>query len=206
MVLSNLVNIGAFFKEKKKAVNFEGLVRAAHFYGTTLILLVSFALVSWKEWLSATNSVIDCTSDGNIPTSTINNHCYSESIFTVYDGKEEYLTYYVWVPMMFLYQAAMFYLPHLIYKYFENGTINWIINGLEGWIDCENRESREKEIAVYVIETLGQHKKWCCQIITSYLFYVINVIGQIIFIDWFLGYQFRIYGVKAVLFLFSKVH
>ena len=42
--------------------------------------------------------------------------------------------YYQWVPFMLFLQGCMFYIPHLIFKNFEDGKIKKYIDGLQGII------------------------------------------------------------------------
>lgn len=103
--------------------------------------------------------------------------------------------------MLFL-QGLMFYLPHVIFKNFEAGKIKLIITGLNQWnLDDEDRHSKEKDLANYLIETRGTHVTWCLQIMGASFLYLVNVVGQIFFTDCFLGYEFSTYGVTAASFL-----
>ena len=41
----------------------------------------------------------------------------------------EVKAYYQWVPFVLFLQAIMFYIPHIIFKYFEGGKIKLVIAG-----------------------------------------------------------------------------
>lgn len=122
-----------------------------------------------------------------------------------YHPRDDYVeikAYYQWVPFVLFLQAMMFYVPHIIYKYFEGGKIRLIITGLNQWIlDDEDRHSKEAELAKYMIGTAGTHTSWCLGVIFAKSLYLVNVIFQIFFTDLFLGYEFSIYGVNAASFL-----
>lgn len=216
-------------KEKLGEPDPEGHIKAAHYRGTTLLILGCCLLVTCTEWVSGTDSIIDCVHEGAIPENVINTYCYIMGTFSVpkhfvdFDTQigshvaetgvgpyhpDDYIEikkYYQWVPFMLFLQGIMFYIPHIIFKYFENGKIEGILEGLNRWIlDGETRHSKEKELAEYVVETQGTHKGWCLKLLFASSLYLINVIGQIFFTDCFLGYEFSTYGVNAASFLEAK--
>lgn len=216
-------------KEKFCEPQPEGQIARFHYRGTTLIILAFCLLVTCTEWVSGTDSIINCLHHGAIPENVINTYCYIMGTFSVpkhyvdYDteiGQEvahtgvgpytdddyiEIKAYYQWVPFVLFLQAAMFYVPHLIYKMFEAGKLKLIIHGLHTWvIDDEDRHSKEGELAKYILETQGTHREWCLKIILAQMLYLVNVIGQIFFTDCFLGYEFSTYGVHAASFLEEK--
>jgi len=51
-----------------------------------------------------------------------------------YDGKSEIVkhAYYQWVPFVLFLQGVMFYIPHYLWKIFEDRKIDKITNGLRG--------------------------------------------------------------------------
>jgi len=52
-------------------------------------------------------------------------------------------------------------------------------------------------LAKYIVETRGSHQRWCLELIFARMLYLVNVVGQIIFTDCFLGWEFTTYGVQA---------
>lgn len=96
-----------------------------------------------------------------------------------YDPRVDYIevkAYYQWVPFVLFLQGVMFYVPHIIYKWAEEGKIKvgfysnplkqsllfshlqLIIAGLNQWVmDNEERSSKEAELATYLVETRGTH-------------------------------------------------
>lgn len=216
-------------KEKLGEPDPEGHIKAAHYRGTTLLILGCCLLVTCTEWVSGTDSIIDCVHEGAIPENVINTYCYIMGTFSVprhyvdYDtqigahvantgvgpyhpGEEiEIKKYYQWVPFMLFLQGIMFYVPHIFYKYFEKGKIESILEGLHRWIlSNEERQSKEKELAEYIVGTKGTHRSWCLKLLFASGLYVVNVVGQIFFTDCFLGYEFSTYGVNAASFLEAK--
>ena len=135
-------------------------------------------------------------------------HVANTGVGPYHPGEEiEIKKYYQWVPFMLFLQGIMFYVPHIFYKYFEKGKIESILEGLHRWIlSNEERQSKEKELAEYIVGTKGTHRSWCLKLLFASGLYVVNVVGQIFFTDCFLGYEFSTYGVNAASFLEAKVN
>ena len=77
--------------------------------------------------------------------------------------------------MLFL-QGCMFYIPHVIHKYFENGKVKSIVAGLQMWVlDNNERHDKESELANYIVETKGTHNGWCLQLIFARFLYLVSV-------------------------------
>ena len=72
----------------------------------------------------------------------------------------------------------MFYCPHLLYKYFEGGKVKLVIAGLQQWVmDDEERNSKESELAKYLVETSGTHAKWCIMLVIAKIMYLVSIIS-----------------------------
>lgn len=99
--------------------------------------------------------------------------------------------------MLFL-QGILFYLPHLIFKTWEGGKINGIVAGLNQLImDKSHRADKEKVLAQYVVDSLNTHNFWALKMLFIEFLNLINVIGNIFFLDVFLGGEFSTYGVQV---------
>ena len=70
-------------KEKLGEPDPEGHIKAAHYRGTTLLILGCCLLVTCTEWVSGTDSIIDCVHEGAIPENVINTYCYIMGTFSV---------------------------------------------------------------------------------------------------------------------------
>jgi len=113
----------------------------------------------------------------------------------------EVKAYYQWVPFMLFLQAIMFYVPHIIYKAVEGKKLKNILDGLNLWVmKDDERESKEEVLADYVLTTKGIHREWALQCIGAQFLYLVNVVGQIFFVDCFLGWEFTKYGMAAAAF------
>ena len=205
----------------------EGIISHFHFRGTVILITVFVLMTTTPEWISGTDSLIDCIVPSSMEDSPIQTYCYIMGTFSVpkhyvdshgelgnrvsqtgvgpYDPTSDYIeikAYYQWVPFMLALQAVMFYVPHIIYKYAEGDKVRQIIAGLNLWvIDNEERAGKEQELANYVVETRGTHREWCFKILLAQCVYLVNVIGNMFFTDCFLGWEFYTYGVQAASFL-----
>jgi len=159
-----------------------------------------------------------------IPKNVINTYCYVLTTFTLpkhwnskigYDAvhmgvgaynpaKDEvtYKAYYQWVPFVLFLQGCCFYFPHLIFKAWEGGKVKNIIAGLHHLILAKDeRSQKERVLANYVVESLHTHNFWALKMLIIEFINLINVVGQIYFVDAFLGGEFSTYGIKVLSFL-----
>merc|ERR1712156_209825 len=65
----------------------------------------------------------------------------------------------------------------------------------------EERKKNEQVLANYIVESLHTHNFWAMKMLFIEFINLINSIGQIYFIDVFLGGEFSTYGVSALGFL-----
>lgn len=210
--------------KKIGATRTEGLVAKLHYRFTTLLLLLSCTLVTALEWI-ANGKSITCIQEGpddswNIPPNVINTYCYIMSTFTLpsqlagavgediaapgvgtYNsrtGDVTFKAYYQWVPFVLFMQACLFYAPHLLSKIWEAGKIEGIISGLNAMvIERTERSGKQRIIAQYFVENLHTHDAWAIKLFIAEIIYFLNVLGNIYFIDVFLGGEFRTYGLQV---------
>jgi len=123
---------------------------------------------------------IACITDGGIPEHVINTFCWITHTFTLpdkhvgvgkhvahpgvsdyVDGTDQvrYHAYYQWVPFMLFFQGILFYIPHWLWKNWEEGKVRMITDGVRGASigQNEDRQSRQKQLVQYLIDTLHMH-------------------------------------------------
>merc|ERR1739844_23788 len=184
-------------------------------------------MVSCTEWISGTGSTIDCIHGGSLPDEVINSYCWISGTFSVpthwrtndnqigydvsqtgvgpYNPREDYIqvkAYYQWVPFVLFLQCLMFYAPHVIFKWLEEGKVKNILASLNLYVlDDQVRNDSEVHLADYFVDSMGGHDGWTLKLIFGNILYLANVLFQIFFTDMFLGGEFTKYGVKAASFL-----
>ena len=88
------------------------------------------------------------------------------------------------------------------FKVWEGGKVKNIIAGLNQLIlDKKDRSDKERILAEYFVATLNTHTFWAMKMLFVDFLNLINVVGNIYFLDAFLGGEFSTYGVKVLKFL-----
>lgn len=120
------------------------------------------------------------------------------------NGREDDMVrhaYYQWVPFVLFLQGIMFYLPHWLWKTYEGGCLQKITGGLRGrTLDVEQRKSQVEVLVKYVKETMKLNQWYASVFILCDFLNFINVVGQMFFINKFLGGVFMDYGTKVLYF------
>lgn len=79
-----------------------------------------------------------------------------------------------------------------MFKAWEGGKVKNIIAGLNQLILVkEERAAKERILANYIVESLHTHNFWALKMLLIEFINLLNVVGQIYFIDAFLGGEFR---------------
>ncbi|XP_020294697.1 innexin inx3 isoform X2 [Pseudomyrmex gracilis] len=160
-------------------------------------------------------------SDGSVG-SVINTYCWITYTFTLpdnlakpvgthvahpglgndQDGEKRYHSYYQWVPFMLFFQGILFYIPHWMWKQWEDGKIRIITEGMRGAM-IETKQERQAKIdrlVQYLIETLHLHNSYAAGYFFCEALNFVNTIGNIFFVDTFLGGAFLTYGTEVIKF------
>lgn len=113
-----------------------------------------------------------------------------------------YHSYYQWVPFMLFLQGILFYAPHWIWKQCEGGKIKNMTEGCRGhsFGQEESRKTHCSSVSTYLRETIGTHNRLAYSYIACEVLNFVNTIGNIFFIDRFLGGAFLRYGLNVISF------
>merc|ERR1712135_280272 len=115
-----------------------------------------------------------------------------------------YHAYYQWVPLMLMFQAICFYMPHWIWKQLDNGKMKNIVVGLNKHLENEEDKTKKiEQLAKYLKERRKyqrEHKSWARNFFLCECLNFINVVIQILLTDRFLGYEFSTYGMEVLRF------
>ena len=211
--------------KKLREPHTEGLCNKLHYRVSVVALLGCSILTTCLEWVG-NGKKIACVMEGAedswvIPKDVINTYCYVLTTFTLpkhynsmigveaahpgvgnYNPKEDdvkHKAYYQWVPFVLFLQAIMFYTPHMLYKAWEGGKVKNIIAGLNQLIlDKRERAGKEKVLANYIVESKNTHNYWAVKMLLVDFLNLANVIGNIYFVDAFLGGEFSTFGLEVL--------
>jgi len=197
-----------------------GLVSKLHKATGSMLFLFS-CTVFVKELLADHIHCMSKFSDDD-DRKAFNSYCYIRSTFTITQdrdmnaGKYEYShpgvesglhdesqktyhAYYQWVPYLFFLQALSFYLPHMLYKFSMDGRISQLTNNLQNVVHYnEDREDKIGDIHLYLQDTYGSRSWWATKLVASEFLNFINIILNIVVMDWYLGNGFLSYGPEVL--------
>ena len=129
-----------------RSVHCDNLVFRLHYRWTSSLLVVAAVLASSHQLMDSTGGAIQCMTTGSraLAGRTVSNYCWVMGTYThpgeegAYPGvgpgtgQERVVHgYYMWVPHFLLFLAALFHLPHLLWKWSEGGRMRLLIQGME---------------------------------------------------------------------------
>jgi len=199
-----------------------------HYRLTFAILLACTTLVCSRQYIG---EHIRCIATG-VPNNVVNTYCFFTATYTVpdtnhsahpgvgpvhWDSRTVRHSYYQWVPFVLFGQALLFYLPHLIWRTYESGTIALLVNGLqrlylrvEGDKDVSvpgnrnipseaTRWSKMRDVMNHLdtVTRFRLNRNWAAVLIGCEVLNLVNVLLQMKIMDKFLGGQFYGYGLHA---------
>jgi len=191
-----------------------------HYRTTSTLLFIGCLLVTCNDLIGST---ISCIND-NVPGNVLNTYCWIMSTFSIpsknkgIDGVDrphqgvgpetgdeddrKVHAYYQWVPFMLFLQGVMFYIPHYLWKTFEDKKMNKITSGLRGkTFNTDGRRDACEHLINYLWETRGMHNAYAVKYFLCDMLNFVNVIGQMYFVNLFLGGVFMTYGTDVLNFI-----
>ncbi|EZA59499.1 hypothetical protein DMN91_011170 [Ooceraea biroi] len=196
----------------------DNMIFRAHYRITSAIMFLCCVIVSANNLIG---DPINCVSDGAVSGHVINTFCWITYTFTLPEnnlkpvgthvahpglggdyGDRRFHSYYQWVPFMLFFQGVLFYIPHWMWKQWEEGKIRMISEGMRGATmeSKAERQAKTERLVQYVIETLHLHNSYAAGYFFCEILNFINVIGNIFFVDTFLGGAFLTYGTDVLKF------
>lgn len=198
-----------------------------HYRLTFAILLACTTLVCSRQYIG---EHIRCIATG-VPNNVVNTFCFFTTTYTLpgtnhsahpgvgpvqWDSKPVHHAYYQWVPFVLFGQAIMFYLPHLLWRSYESGTIALLVNGLQrlylkadgerdvvaGSIKVPSEVTRWAKMRdvmnhLDTVTRFRMNRNWASVLIGCEVLNLLNVVFQLKLMDRFLGGQFYSYGLHA---------
>ena len=225
-VFGLLAAVGSFIKIRylyDKAVIDNPAFRL-HYRFTSAFFFASCILITAFDLFG---KPIDCTSKNAIRIEVVNTYCWITSTFTFYNESigrttkigpnihpgvgpsmkgngERYHSYYQWVPFVLFLQGVLFYLPHWIWKVYEDHRIKTMTEGFRGFqlksADDAGRRQRRSELYDYFNGMVRCHSELMYVHVVCEILNFVNAIGNIYFIDKFLGGYFLAYGSRVIEF------
>lgn len=215
-----------------KVVSVDNAVAKLHYRVTVWLLLGCTTLVCSRQYIG---EHIRCILDKGVPNHVVNTFCFFTSTYTLVNGQNKsffahpgvsphvdnerriYHAYYQWVPFVLFFQAMLFYLPHLIWKTYEGGTIRNMVDGLQRMYlhSPDDQDRQVNNFHVYSSKTTSRivsdlHKQfqtisrfrlnryWAMMLIFCEFLNLLNVCLQLRAMDRFLGGSFLTLGQRLM--------
>jgi len=203
---------------KRDSASIDNTVFKLHYRGTVIILLGCFALVTSGQFFG---KPINCMTD-SMSGGVMDSYCWIHSTFSVNKnfngrigvdhsypgvgpiGPEDdfhHHKFYQWVVFVLTIQVAMFYLPRFIWKNYEGGVMKLLTNGLMDitcFMDGDAKSDGLSRISKFYRMSGNGRGKFFTMFLFCEILNFVNVIGQIFFMDRFLGYQFSTFGTDVL--------
>lgn len=196
-----------------------------HYRVTFSILLVCSLLTTLYAYIG---SPISCMVNG-VPGGLFTTYCWIHGTFTVpsylsgdigkhmphpgvgpttdpnlirinENGEEIRHGWYQWTCFVLFLQALLCYVPHYIWKYYENGKIKMMIQDLneQNLDEPETKKDRRLATVQYFMRTMGSHQLYVTKYVFCEVLNFVNVVFQLYFMNFFLGGQFFTYGTDVL--------
>lgn len=220
MAVFGLVSAVAGFVKVRYLIDkaiIDNMIFRMHYRITSAILFLCCIIVTANNLIG---DPINCLSE--LPSGhVINTYCWITYTFTLPHsianpvgthvahpglggdyGEKRYHSYYQWVPFMLFFQGVLFYMPHWMWKQWEEGKIRMISEGMRGaMIDTkQERQAKTDRLVQYLVETLHLHNSYAAGYFFCEILNFVNTVGNIFFVDTFLGGAFLTYGTDVLRF------
>lgn len=191
-----------------------------HYRVTILILIILSLFITSNQFIG---EPINCIID-EIPAYFINSYCWTYGTFTIVELENgqigydiikpgvrsiiqdnfeiKFHKYYQWVYFTLLIQAILFYIPRYIWKILEGGKLEKLTHNLNLVITDDGYKFEGKEIIInYMNKNMGTHNGYAFRYLLCLVLNLINIIGQLYFMDYFLNGEFSTYGLQVFKFI-----
>lgn len=192
-----------------------------HYKWTRLLLFVFCIIVSLNSLIG---KPIACTGSEGRLQDVVQTFCWITGTFTYekyFGGKnrigddklsiigigpgsekeddKQHITYYQWVPVVLFLQGVLFYVPHWIWKMFEDRRIRRLIEGMvETKLEEKKRRERQGKVVRYLVDSKGSNEWYAYQYVLCEVLNLLNVILNIALVDRLLGGDFFRLGIKLI--------
>lgn len=189
-----------------------------HYKITVVILLALAMLVTSQQFFK---NPMECNFS-NLPLGSLNTYCYVHATFLEQQqvthvlpqrlpggnisgetGEKEFrfYNYYEWVYLTLAVQAILFYVPHYVWKAWEGGKMKMLAVEFACPVLSEDFiEENMIPVVEFFCTTLHSHNAYAYKYFTCEFFNLVNVVGQILFLNAFLGEEFASFGIDVITF------
>ena len=105
----------------------------------------------------------------------------------------------MWVPYFLFFQSLSLFVPRLLYRFFQDGRIEGVLNGLwniDPW--RQPREDAYGDIGQFFQDWYNNQNLWAVKLILCDILNVTVIILNIFFVEWYLSYNFFLYGPQSI--------
>ncbi|KAG0694867.1 Innexin inx3 [Chionoecetes opilio] len=208
MVIQVVGALAAVAKVHYSRTLVDSLTARLHYQWTATFCLAAGTLVIAKDLIG---NAIQCLTNGSDSPKHINTYCWISSTFTInttghLNGLGNYNedihektvhTYYQWVPVVLAIQAALFYLPHYLWKSMEGKRVDHLLQEVNKSFFDDKAEQKIKNMTDYLRESWGLNVKYFLGHFICECLYLVNVVMQMILMNSFFNGAFRDYGIKV---------
>jgi len=114
-------------------------------------------------------------------------------------GEVRYHKYYQWVCFTLFFQAILFYIPRYLWKTWEAGRVKMLVQDMNvPIVDPDAKKDRIKILVDYFTINRNNHTFYAIKFFLCEMLNFANVLGQIYFMDFFLGGEFTRYGTDVL--------
>jgi len=201
---------------KLETICIDNNVFRLHYKATFIILVVASLLVTSRQYIG---DPIDCIVE-EIPNNVMDTYCWIHSTFSVpgkligingidrahagvappVEGEQiRYHKYYQWVCFTLFFQAILFYVPRYLWKTWEAGKCKMLVQDMNvPIVEPDVKRDRIKILVEYFTVARNNHTFYSFRFFLCEFLNFINVVGQIYFMDFFLGGEFTTYGTDVL--------
>jgi len=200
---------------KRQEIIIDNPIFRIHCTFTTVLLITFSMIITWTQFIG---QPIRCIVEG-VPQHVVNTYCWIMTTFTMPDAfrrplasahpgivnpegrtsDQKHYSYYQWVCFVLFFQALLCYFPKWLWENWEHGLMKTIVCGLNIGLRSDEEKTQKKSILIdYLIKHLNQHnmyafRYWFCEALCF-----VNVIFQMLVMDWFFKGDFMTYGLNVL--------
>ena len=117
-----------------------------------------------------------------------------------------YHNYYMWVPYLLFAQSLSFFIPRLLHHLFQDARVQCVLAELHNIFPYrETRDDKYGDISLYFKDWYNNQNWWAFTLVMCDALNVIIVLLNIFLVDWYLGYNFFLYGPRSIQYLCTSL-